>query len=490
MTPANLLFILSDQHNRKVLGCHGHPLVSTPNLDALAARGTRFTSAYTHSPICVPARAALATGRYVHETRYWDNASPYDGRVPSWAHRARDAGHAAVSIGKLHYRSETDDNGWSDEQIPLHVVEGIGDVMGSVRDELPLKPKVREAIEEAGGGESSYTRYDADITTRAEQWLRQRSGDGGAAPWVLFVSLVAPHPPLLAPARFYGLYPHADVPWPVQAGPDDWPMHPAIADYRRAFRWDTGYPPQTVRRAIAAYLGLVSYLDDNIGRLLGVLEQTGLAAATRVVYSSDHGDNIGNHGLWNKNVLYEDAAGVPLILAGPGVPAGRVIDEPVTLLDAYPSVLEALGCPQAPGDEHLPGQSWWSLANGQPRRRPVLLSQYHASGTTTGAFLVRSGSLKYVHHVRYPPQLFDLEHDPDECHDLAPDPAYAATLSECEAALRALVDPESIDQAAHADQAALIARHGGREAVIARGGFGASPVPGEAARFVALDESG
>ena len=118
----------------------------------------------------------------------------------------------------------------------------------------------------------------------------------------------------------------------------------------------------------------------------------------------------------------------------------------------------------------------------------MLLSQYHASGTTTGAFLVRAGRYKYVHHVRYPPQLFDLERDPDECNDLAPDPAHAATLRECEATLRALVDPEAIDRAAHADQAALVARYGGREAVIARGGFGASPVPGEQAEFLALDD--
>jgi choline-sulfatase len=485
MQPRNLLFILSDQHNRKVLGCQGHPLVRTPHLDALAARGTRFTSAYCHSPICVPSRASLATGRYVHEIRHWDNATPYDGRIPSWAHRLRDAGHRTVSIGKLHYRCAEDDNGWSDEQIPLHVVEGVGDLMGSIRDELLPKPKIRESIEQAGGGESSYTRYDADITERAVRWLREAS-TGHERPWVLFVSLVAPHPPLTAPERFYGLYPHEAVPWPVQATEEDWPMHPAIADYRRAFRWHTGYPEATVRRAIAAYLGLVSYLDDNVGRLLAALDDSGLAASTRVVYTSDHGDNLGNHGLWNKNTMYEDAAGVPLILAGEGVPAGAVVDEPVTLLDAFPTVLEAVGCEPVAADRELPGQSWFSFARGTARSRPVLLSQYHASGSTTGTYLVRRGPYKYVHYVKYPPQLFDVVSDPHETRDLAGDPAHADILRECEAALRGVVDPEAIDRAAHADQAALLARHGGREAVIARGGFGASPVPGEKPEFVSL----
>ena len=127
MTPANLLFILSDEHSRRVLGCYGHPMIRTPNLDRLAASGVRFTDAYTNSPICVPARAALATGRYVHQIRFWDNAIAYDGSVPSWHHRVLDAGHEVVSIGKLHFRSADDDNGFTDEVMPLHVVDGIGD---------------------------------------------------------------------------------------------------------------------------------------------------------------------------------------------------------------------------------------------------------------------------------------------------------------------------------------------------------------------------
>src|ERR1700758_806447 len=111
MKPANLLFIMSDEHSRRVLGCYGHKMIRTPNLDALAARGVRFTDAYCNSPICVPSRASFASGRYVHDIRFWDNGIPYDGSVPSWGHRLRDAGHAAVSIGKLHFRSQDDDNG-------------------------------------------------------------------------------------------------------------------------------------------------------------------------------------------------------------------------------------------------------------------------------------------------------------------------------------------------------------------------------------------
>ena len=152
MRPTNLLFILSDEHNRDCLGCYGHPLVRTPNLDRLAAGGVRFTAAYCNCPICVPSRASLATGRYVHQIGYWDNAFPYDGRVRGWGHRLTDAGHRVDAIGKLHFRSVADDDGFTNKILPLNVVDGVGDVMGSVRDELPARRGTREGVTSAGPG--------------------------------------------------------------------------------------------------------------------------------------------------------------------------------------------------------------------------------------------------------------------------------------------------------------------------------------------------
>ncbi len=138
--PTNLLFILSDEHNKRVLGCYGHPMVKTPNLDRLAARGTRFTDAYTNCPICVPARASFATGRYVHQVRCWDNAIAYQGKPASWGHRLMERGHRAVSIGKLHYKeSKPESNGFDEEILPLHIVNGVGDLFGLIRDELPRR---------------------------------------------------------------------------------------------------------------------------------------------------------------------------------------------------------------------------------------------------------------------------------------------------------------------------------------------------------------
>ena len=206
MTPANLLVLMSDEHNPKFLGAAGHPFVATPSLDALAARGTRFTSAYTACPICVPARASFAVGRYVHEIGYWDNADGYDGAIRSWHHALRDAGHRVVSIGKLHFRGrEGDDHGFSEEIVPMHIVDGIGDVKGLIRDRIPTRKGGDKMARLAGPGESPYTVYDREIASRAQIWLHDEAPRWRDKPWVLFVSFVAPHFPLTAPARwFYG----------------------------------------------------------------------------------------------------------------------------------------------------------------------------------------------------------------------------------------------------------------------------------------------
>lgn len=157
MKPKNLVVFMSDEHNPKILGCYGNQLVKTPNLDALAARGTTFTNAYCNSPICIPARAIFATGRHNYEVGYWDNADPYEGSVKSWHHRLRESGHRVDAIGKLHFRSTEDDNGFTEEIIPLHVVDGIGDLMGLIRDDLPVRRGSSKMADLAGRGETSYT---------------------------------------------------------------------------------------------------------------------------------------------------------------------------------------------------------------------------------------------------------------------------------------------------------------------------------------------
>jgi choline-sulfatase len=471
---------MSDEHNPRALGAAGHPLAQTPHLDRLAARGTRYTSAYTTSPICVPARAGFATGKYNFQIGYWDNADAYDGAVPSWHHLLRARGHRVVSIGKLHFRGlPGDDHGFSEELLPMHVVEGIGDVKGLVRRDIPRRNGYDKLARLAGPGESPYTRYDRDIALRAQLWLREEAPRHRERPWALFVSFVCPHFPLIAPQAFYDLYPRERIPLPKQYLPGERPDHPYLRDYDACVAYDAGFGGDldNVRRAIAGYLGLVSFMDDNVGKVLRALEEAGLAGDTRVVYTSDHGDNVGARGLWGKSTMYEESAGVPLILAGQGIDAGARCATPASHVDLFPFFLEAAGAPM-PQDGYC-GVSPLALAAGEQADRAVL-SEYHAIGSTGGITMLRKGRWKYVHCVRYRPQLFDLQNDPEELVDLAGDSAHRSTLAGLEAELRRFCDPAEVDARAQRRQAELLARYGGREAALARGDLNYTPAPGQA----------
>ena len=471
---------MSDEHNPKVLGCAGHPVIHTPNLDALAARGTAFSSAYTTSPVCIPARAGFACGKYIHQIGYWDNADAYDGSVPSWHHLLRERGHRVASVGKLHFRLAGEDHGFSEEIIPMHIYQGKGDLLGLIRDDMPQRGNSKKMIAMAGPGESTYTFYDKDICSRAQVWLREEAVKKADKPWVLFVSFVAPHFPLTAPPEHYYRYWNRELPMPKLYAREQRPHHPYVVDYSRNFNYDDYFEsPQDVKKALSGYFGLVSYLDENIGKVLGALRDAGLAEDTVVMYTSDHGDNLGARGLWGKSTMYEEIAGVPLILAGPGVPAGRRVDTPVSHVDAFPTILEIAGEKTPPG---FPGFSLLKISEGYKPDRTVL-SEYHGMGSSTGAFAVRVGKWKYVHYAKYPPQLFDLESDPDETRDLAADPAHAAALEECRTRLYAICGPVEVDRRARARQAELLALNGGREAVIKRGDFGFTPAPGTIADF-------
>lgn len=483
MKPSNVLFIMSDEHNKRVAGCYGHPMIRTPNLDRLAARGTRFAWAYTNCPICVPARASFATGQYVHKIRCWDNAIAYEGQAPSWGHRLMAQGHRVVSIGKLHYKeSQPRVNGFDEEILPLHIVNGVGDLLGLVRDELPRRPGSLKLGPEAGRGESEYTRYDREVAATASRWLREEAPKRRDKPWVLYVGFVSPHFPLIAPAEFYDLYPEDKVPWPDLYDHDQRPRHPFLDAMRKCLCFDEAFDAPTVRRAIVAYFGLVSFLDDNIGRILAALEETGLAAATRVIYASDHGDNLGTRGLWGKSTMYEESAGIPLIMAGPDVPAGNVCSTPVTLVDGFQTFIQATGARPHPDDAKLPGTSLLEIARGRVPQRTVF-SEYHATGAVSASFMIRHGPYKYVHYVGLPPMLFDLEADSHERKDLASESAYMGIISECERRLRSIVDPEAVDKLARADQQARIDQHGGKEAILKKGTFRYSPPPGAEAAY-------
>ncbi|MDO6732275.1 sulfatase-like hydrolase/transferase [Marinovum sp. 2_MG-2023] len=469
MQPANTIVIMADEFRRDAMGCAGHPIVQTPHLDALAARGTRFTAAYTPSPICVPARAAFATGRQVHEIGTWCNAHPYSGNIESWHHRVRAAGHHVRSIGKLHFRGgPEDDTGFSASDIPMNVVGGVGDALGLVRDEIIPRGATDKLAAMAGPGESDYTAYDRDILTHCRQWLDEEAQKQDR-PWVLFVSFVCPHYPLTAPQEFYDLYDRPDLPMPKLYAEQDRPHHPFLSDFAGCVDYDAHFKSEAdVRRAIAGYYGLCSFIDSQVGAIVEAVENAGLTETTRVAFTSDHGESLGARGMWGKSNMYEESAGIPLIVAGPSVPEATVEHAPRSLIDLSRFVLTSAG---------LPGDGFGTMDLFSDEQEPVI-SEYHATGSLSGAWMVRHKNWKYVHYALYAPQLFDLGADPEELTDLASDPAYAEVLNICRGLLEARLDPQAVHDRALADQGKRLAELGGRDAVVKRGDFGFSPPPG------------
>lgn len=471
----NTLILLTDEQDAHALGCAGHPFVQTPNLDALAERGTRFTNAFTPSPICVPARASLATGRWVHDIGYWDNAMGYDGLVSSWGHALQSAGQRVESIGKLHYANAQASTGFSQQHEPLHLAEGIGQVWGSVRNPLPSLPRPSKLFVELGAGESSYNRYDLQSAQLAANWIHERAKRPDEHPWTLFVGFVAPHFPLVVPQQYLDGIDRDAIPLPRLHPDNGYIRHPWVQRHADFSSSDAELgTPERRRLALACYYGLVSFIDEQIGKVLSALSESGLQNTTRVIMSSDHGDNQGVRGMWNKSTLYREATNVPLIIAGPDIPHGKICATNTNLIDIAPTVLENAGLAR---DDSLPGRSLISIAHEPDDAERVAFSEYHAVGSPSAAYMIRQGQWAYHHYVGYEPELFDLRADRDQVNNLGSDPQHQEVCAKMRAMLEKILDPELTDRKAKQAQDALVDRFGGRDVALGLGPAGASPAP-------------
>ena len=477
----NLLVIISDEHQAAALSCLGH-FVKTPNLDRLAAKGTLFRRAYTPSPICVPARASFATGHYPHKTRCWDNAMPYHGQWPSWGHALQRAGIDVESIGKLHYRSSDDDNGFDREFRPMNVVGGHGMVWASVREEDKRKQQpadMRMLGKYIGPGTSTYTDYDDAMTAETCRWLKERGASDRKAPWCLYVGLVAPHFPLVVPQEFYDLYDSMDLPAAKLSDLAATPRHPWVEKQNAFMDSDSKFKDDAERRsATVAYWALVSYLDSNIGQILDALEASGQANNTSIIYSSDHGDNVGSRRLWGKSNMYEESAAIPMIAVGQRYTAGKTCHTPVSLVDVSQTIVEHFG-QKIPNSDlgAVPGASLATIGAQDDDPSRVVFSEYHAAGAVSGAFMVTNGRWKYIHYEGFGPELFDLLRDPEELNNLARDPAHAADVALMHAELLKICDPVQVNKNAFDDQHTLIQSYGGIDAAFKIGAPGATPPP-------------
>ncbi|MGO1121039.1 sulfatase-like hydrolase/transferase [Rhodovibrionaceae bacterium A322] len=466
----NVLFIMADELSRFGVGCYHEDLPAalrraerppaiTPNLDRLAQEGLRFTAAYSPSPICVPARAAIATGKPVHEIGCWSSAEPYDGQLEGWSHKLRAAGYDVSSIGKLHFRGHPDDDyGFTEEILPTHVIDQVGWTKALLRQPLAAYGATGDLASDVGAGDSSYLRYDRSVCASAVEWLQKPARQ--SKPWASFVSFFSPHYPLLAPEDDYRLYDPAQLSGQGEEVPD----HPVLQQIGGFFDYDRHFTPESRGQARAAYYGLCTFVDSCIGKILQTLEESGQRDDTLIIFTADHGEMLGHKGFWTKSVMYEDSAGVPLIIAPPETTA-TVTPQPVDLTELSDCILQAVG---QQGDGTVP-----SLLGPLPDGKTAL-SQYHDGGAPTGLYMIRWKNWKYVHYADgSPSQLFDLATDPYEEDDQAT--VQPEVLAEGERRLRDRLDPEAVNRQAFSDQAERITQLGGREKLAGAQDWGYTP---------------
>ena len=289
--------------------------------------------------------------------------------------------------------------------------------------------------------------------------------------------------PCWLPNRFFKLYDPDEIELPDTFHPEAWPTdHPFMKQFYEFYNYADHFDEKQAKLAIASYYGLCSFLDDNIGQVLATLEACGLAENTRIVYTSDHGDLMGDHGQWTKMCMYEGSAGIPFILSGAGVPENHVVNTAVNLIDSYPTILDCVGIQHNEEDKALPGQSLFDIIAEEPTER-VTFCEMH-DGLTSGFFMLRTspqsalGDWKFVYYPGYPPQLFNLAEDPQERHDLGQVAETAVIRQQLEAKLRQIVDPDATDAQAKKDQTTLLAALGGKEAILTKSNtdFGYTPI--------------
>ena len=473
----NILFIMADEHNYNCINQLGNDFIITPNIDSLVKEGTTFTSAYTPSPLCVPARASLATGTYVHKNKYWDGAHAYDARVPGWQHVLRDNNVNVTSIGKLHYKDRTIDTGFTETIEPMHLKDGLGDLFGLLREEMPPKDACKRLSEELGRGDCEYLEYDRLITNKAIEWIRkQKKREKPDSPWVLFVSFVSPHYPLIAPPDFYDLYNDVNLPYDNYQNLSKNKLHSWVKGIRESWPYDDYMDEEKRKIAVQAYYGMCSFMDSNVGKLLSELKQCDIYDDTTIIYASDHGESLGNRGLWGKMTMYEDSASIPLIIKGPNFKKNQMCKTPVSLIDLYPTIFDILSFNHVASEASIDGESLRAIANKTYDKDRCVLSEYHGAGSYGGAFMLRMGDYKYVYYVGHQPEVFDIKSDPNELQNLANDSSFKSLVDMLDNALRSIINPESVDEAARRDQKKMLKDVGGIDFVLNRGNYAGTPV--------------
>jgi len=432
----NILCIMSDEHTWNIAGCYGNPLVKTPNLDRLAKHGVLFTDCYTPSPLCVPARLAFTAGQYISKCKGWDNNSELPSAdYPSLFGLLNKDGYECALGGKMHYGSDRrygftkDLNPGFNKDFKSLIrhkrIDVDSEEYAKMKDGLSRRFSQFEISEN-----NPHFNHDLKVTDLCGEYLRNRKKDD--KPFFLLAGYIAPHFPIIAPEKYYEMYKDR-VPMPVipEGFLDSIPLNYKVL--RRAFQTEN-VPAEIVKKGRELYYAYVTWMDNEIGKLLEALYNSESADNTVIIYTTDHGENLGEHGMWWKNNMYDSCSRIPLIVNFPDrYKAGTRINKVCSMLDLVPTIAEICGLETR---DVWDGDSLMGLMEGTAGWKDFAVSEYYAHNIAAGHCMIRRGKYKYVYFNsiggKYPAekQLFDLEADPGEFKNLAGDTKYSGLIAE------------------------------------------------------------
>jgi choline-sulfatase len=436
MTQPNIVIVMCDQLGAAALPAYGHAQVKSPNIDALAQAGTVFENCYSNFPLCVPARLSFMTGKYCSNIGAWDNAAQLPPDVPTFAHYLRSLGYRTCLSGKMHFIGPDQLHGF-EERVTTDICPS--DFNWTADWDDPWRTMdwfhTMKNVSNAGIAERSLQQdYDEEVAFHATRKIFDWARAPDERPFLLVASFTHPHDPYVTPKRFWDLYRHDDI---------DMPRIPFIPPDRRDAhsrrlweqydRGEFGVTDDKIRNARHAYYGSISYVDERIGEILDALRRTKLRDNTVVIFCSDHGDMIGERGLWYKMSFYDWSSRVPLIMAGPGIPRHHRVRSNCGQADILPTLVElAAGRTWGGYPEPPDGKSVMPLLRAEDPERAAV-SEIFSEGVAAPYVMLRKGRYKITVVEHDPPQIFDMQADPDELSNLAEDPAHAALSAQLQA---------------------------------------------------------
>ena len=449
--PPNILIVMADQMAPAFLPTYGHALTRAPNMQALAQDGVVFESAYCASPLCSPSRASLMAGLLPSHTRVYDNAAEFSADIPTFAHHLRLRGYRTILSGKMHFCGPDQLHGFEERLTTDIYPADYGWTPDWGRpQERPSWYHNMSSVTQAGVClRTNQLDFDDEVAFAAERAIFDIARSKDRRPFLLVASFTHPHDPFAVPQRYWDLYHESDIDMPA-------PAPESLDPHSRRLRHVCAMDAEPVTEAQAlnarrAYFGAISYVDDNLGRLIQALRSGGLSEDTIVILLSDHGEMLGERGLWYKMNFFEGASRVPLVIASPGRFAPARVTASVSLIDILPTLVDFAGGDASALGSSIDGRSLGRHLAGREGHDEAI-GEYLAEGAIAPMVMIRRGALKFIHAPPDPDQLYDLRRDPGERDNLTGERGHAAEVAEFRAEAARRWDLAALDAEVRASQ--------------------------------------